>query len=139
MHQRRKLTNIVLYFHLCLNLTNVYIDIKVKILANIRVIANNLFFVLKLCKQFILVFQALQTIFFQISHPPLQKNNGSSLILLQAGVIKMEIKLCSLSNTACKSICRTNCRMIRTRGRTHNKVLPTILSHICYFLITRRL
>ena len=50
MHQRRKLTNIVPYFHICLNLTNVCIDIKDKILANIRVIANNLFFVLKLCK-----------------------------------------------------------------------------------------
>ena len=35
-----------------------------------KVVANNLFFVLKLCKQFILAFQALQTIFFQISHPP---------------------------------------------------------------------
>ena len=80
MYQRRKLTNIVPYFHICLNLMNVYMDIKDKILANIRVIANNLFFVLKLCKQFILAFQALQTIFFQISHPPLQKNNGSSLI-----------------------------------------------------------
>ena len=32
------------------------------------------------CKQFILSFQALQTIFFNIFHPPLQKNNGPSLI-----------------------------------------------------------
>ena len=61
------------YFHICLNLTNVYIDIKDKILANIRVIANNLFFVLKLCKQFILAFQALQTIFFKFLIPPSRK------------------------------------------------------------------
>ena len=35
MHQRRKLTNIVPYFHIYLNLANVYIDIKDKLLANI--------------------------------------------------------------------------------------------------------
>ena len=60
---------------------NVYIDIKDKILTNIRVIGN-IFFVLKLCKQYILAFEALQTIFFKfLIPPPLQKNNGSSLTI----------------------------------------------------------
>ena len=81
------MTNIVPYFHICLNLMDVYIDIKDKILANIRVIVNNLFFVLKLCRQFILAFQALQTIFFQISHsppPPSRKLMVRPLLIIQS-------------------------------------------------------
>ena len=80
MHQRRKLTNIVPYFHICLYRADVYVDIKDKILANIRAITNNLCFVLKLCNQFLLAFQALQTLFSNFHPPPLlQKNSGSSL------------------------------------------------------------
>ena len=83
MRERRKLTNIVPYFHAYLNLTNVYIDIKDKLLANITDKSY--------CKQFIFCFEIVQTIYFgvsssannfflHISHPPpLQKNNGSSL------------------------------------------------------------
>ena len=83
MHQKRKLTNIVPYFHVYLiGLTNGYADIKDKLLANIT---NKSY-----CKQFFFCFEVVQTIyfgvsssannfFFQISHPPLQKNNGSSL------------------------------------------------------------
>ena len=55
----RKLTNIVLYFHICLNLTNVYIDIKDKILANITDKSY--------CKQFIFCFEVVQTIYFGVS------------------------------------------------------------------------
>ena len=57
MHQRIKLTSIVPYFHICLNLTNVYIDIKDKILANIRVIAYHFF----------VCFEVVQTIYFGVS------------------------------------------------------------------------
>ena len=51
MHERRKLTNIVQYFHIYLNLTNVYINIKDKLLANIT---DNSY-----CKQFIFCFEVV--------------------------------------------------------------------------------
>ena len=89
MHQRRKLTNIVPYFHICLNLTNVYIDIKDKILANktdkcyckqfifcFEVVQTTLLWRFKLCKQFFFKFLT------PLPPPPLQKNNGSSLSLI---------------------------------------------------------
>ena len=80
MHQRRKLTNIVPYFHIYLNLTDVCINIKDKILANIRVIANNLSFCFEVVQTIYFGVSSSANNFFQISHPlPLQKNNGSSL------------------------------------------------------------
>ena len=98
MHQRRKLTNIVPYFHIYLNLTNVYIDIKDKLLANITDKSY--------CKQSIFSFEVVQTIYFGVSSsannffssfssppPPLQKNNGSSLnSWLSANKLTLNIK-----------------------------------------------
>ena len=80
IHAPKEKEDIVPYFHIYLNLMNVYIDMKDKILENVGVIANNLCFVLKLCKHFMLAFQALQTFFFKLLIPlPLQKIDSSSL------------------------------------------------------------
>ena len=60
MHQKRKLPNIVPYFHVYLNgLTNGYTDIKDKLLANITDKSY--------CKQFVFCFEAVQTIYFGVS------------------------------------------------------------------------
>ena len=69
IHAPKEKADIVPYFHIYLNLMNVYIDMKDKILENVKVIANNLCFVLKLCKHFMLAFQALQTFFSNCSSP----------------------------------------------------------------------